>query len=153
MIKRCALLMLGFLSYGIFLSAAAGNQTIGVDSPPHRFPQSMGSGVLNGNPQAPQQRQATGREEIAYMDERDIDIHERADRKGDWNYRQNWRYDRQAFYRGETQGDAYNREHPEASGGPGFDKDTEFLEMRRYYLENGGQGGRQVEQQRAYQPQ
>jgi hypothetical protein len=79
--------------------------------------------------------QATDREEIAYMDERDRDIHQRANRKGDWGYRQNWRYNREAFYKGETQADAYDRETPDGVGGPGMDPDTEFLQMRKFYLE------------------
>lgn len=81
-------------------------------------------------------REATGREEIAYMDQRDRDIHQRADRKGDWGYKQNWRYDREAFYRGETQGEAYDLEHPDGIGGPGMEPDTEYLQMRKYYLNN-----------------
>lgn len=74
-------------------------------------------------------RQATGREEIAYEDARDQDIHSRANRKGDWDYHQNWRYNREAFYRGETQGEAYLNEHSEGSGGPGMYPDKEYQEI------------------------
>lgn len=85
-------------------------------------------------------RHATGREEIAYSDERDRDIHERANRKGDWDYKQNWRYDRKAFYSGETQGEAYEEEHPEGSGGPGMSADSSYLKMRDYYLKESKPG-------------
>ncbi len=81
-------------------------------------------------------RSATGQEEVAYMDERGKDIHHRANRQGDWGYRQNWRYDRDAFYKGETQGEAYDIEHPEGVGGPGMNVDKDYLQMRKYYLEH-----------------
>ena len=85
-------------------------------------------------------RHGSGREDIAYEDERDADIHRRANRKGDWDYKQNWRYNREAFYRGETQGEAYLDDHPEGSGGPGMNPDKEFLEMRKHYLQDQQQG-------------
>lgn len=77
--------------------------------------------------------QATGREEIVYMDERDMDMHHRANRMGDWSYKQNWRYDREAFYNGETQAEAYRKEHPSSMGGIGMDPDPEYIEMRKFY--------------------
>jgi hypothetical protein len=151
MIKRYVHLMLALLSCGIFLSATPANQNNNNNPSSNRFPQNMRPGISNETAQPQRQRFATGREEIAYMDERDADIHERANRKGDWDYKQNWRYDRKAFYRGETQGEAYDREHPDGSGGPGLDRDTEFLEMRQYYLENAGQGRESQPQQGSYQ--
>ncbi len=56
--------------------------------------------------------QATGREDIAYLDGKDQEMHSRFERKGDWNYQQNQNNDRGAFYRGEAQGTADNLEHP-----------------------------------------
>jgi len=135
--KHYALPILGLFLGTIFLSLAPIYPSY---NPP---PQNTRPGVSNENDEIQHSRQGTGREEIAYVDERDIDIHERADRKGDWNYRQNWRYDRQAFYSGETQADAYDREHPDGVGGPGLDADTEFLEMRKYYMENQGKNRQQ----------
>ncbi len=80
-------------------------------------------------------KQATGREEIAYNDELEKDIHRRANRRGDWGYRQNWRYDSKAFFKGETQGEAYTQEHPYGPGGIGYDPDEEYLQMSRFYKE------------------
>lgn len=79
--------------------------------------------------------EASGREEIAYIDERDQNILDRANRKGNWNFKQNWRYDREAFYRGENQSNVYDREHPDGIGGIGRDPDPEYLQMRNFYLE------------------
>lgn len=72
---------------------------------------------------------------VTYTDERDRDIHERANRRGNWNYKQNWRYDRKAFYKGDTQQEAYDDEHPEGVGGIGMDPDYEYLQMRQYYID------------------
>lgn len=138
MIKRYALPVLSFFLGVICLSLTPGNNENNRYRSPNKYVQNMRPAVSNENNESQQPRQATGREEIAYMDERDRDIHERANRKGDWGYKQNWRYDRQAFYRGETQGEAYDLEHPDGIGGPGLDQDKEFLEMRQYYLENRG---------------
>lgn len=103
----------------------------------YTYPENGKPGVSDGYEELGRPiREATGREEIAYMDERDRDIHQRADRKGDWGYKQNWRYDREAFYRGETQGEAYDKEHPDGIGGPGMEPDTEYLQMRKYYMED-----------------
>lgn len=73
---------------------------------------------------------------IPYLDRyRDEDIHERARRRGNWGFRQNYRYDRKSFYSGETQGEAYDREHPDGSGGIGIDRDNEYVQMRQFYLD------------------
>lgn len=81
-------------------------------------------------------------------DARDRDIDRRAYRKGDWGYKQNWRYDRKAFYSGETQGEAYDQEHPDGVGGIGMDPDYDYLQMRRFYLEENARNN-----QEAYQRQ
>lgn len=103
-----------------------------------RYPQNVKPGISDDSSGYQQSRnhQASEREKIVYMDERDQDIHRRANRMGDWNYRQNWRYDRKAFYKGDTQGEAYEEEHPEGTGGIGIDPDIEFLQMHKYYLED-----------------
>jgi hypothetical protein len=127
--------MLGLILGGMFLSLTPGYINNSNHSS-YNTPQGVKPGVSDENYESQQPReQATGREEIAYVDERDRDIHQRANRKGDWGYKQNWRYDREAFYKGETQGEAYDREHPDGEGGPGMDPDTEFLQMRKFYLE------------------
>lgn len=136
MIKRyVAMPLLGVVLGGICLSASQGYNNY--SSPTSNTPQNVRPGVSDESydPPPPPDNQATGREEIAYLDERDQDIHHRANRKGDWGYKQNWRYDRQAFYKGETQGEAYDREHPDGIGGIGMDPDREYLQMRKYYLE------------------
>ena len=69
------------------------------------------------------------------QNQRDYDIQRRANRKGNWGYKQNWRYDRHAFYNGYTQAEAYDRENPDGIGGIGFEPDTEYLQMRNYYLQ------------------
>lgn len=58
-----------------------------------------------------------GKEEIAYVDRNeDRTLYERNLRLGDWDYKENWRYDKQAFYSGETQSQAYDEEHPSLRG-------------------------------------
>lgn len=71
---------------------------------------------------------ATGREEIAMetANERDADIHSRANRMGDWDNKADWRYDRQKFYQGETQPQAYREEHPYGPPGIGYNAGDEF---------------------------
>lgn len=93
--------------------------------------------------------QTTRQKKIAYIDERDQDIHHRANRRGEWGYKQNYRYDRKAFYKGETQGEAYDLENPDSAGGIGLDPDTEYLQMRKFYLEEANrnrQNGRNEKQ-------
>lgn len=91
------------------------------------LPQGVKPGVSDdsANYQQPT-RQFSNREKIAQLDYRDEDIHERADRRGDWDYKENWRYDRRAFYSGETQGEAYRKEHPPGRGGIGYDADDDY---------------------------
>lgn len=76
--------------------------------------------------QNPPQRQLTRKEKLAQLDERDQDIDSRAYRRGSWDYKQNWRYDREAFYRGDTQPKAYRDEHPEGRGGIGYEPDYNY---------------------------
>ena len=136
MFKRyIAMPLLGFFLGGTFLSAYPNDNN---NSSYRSTPQNVRPGVSEESYDSSDSSAtypSTGREEIAYMDERDYDIHHRANRRGDWGYKQNWRYDREAFYRGETQGEAYDREHPDSAGGIGMDPDPEYLQMRRYYLE------------------
>jgi hypothetical protein len=146
MLRRYMLPMLGLVLGGMGLSLTPGYSNNSNQSS-YSYPQNVKPGVSDEYYESQQSREdATGREElvyrqateseeIAYMDERDMDIHERANRKGNWNYKQNWRYDREAFYRGYTQEEAFDREHPDKIGGPGREADAEYLQMRRYYLE------------------
>jgi hypothetical protein len=54
-------------------------------------------------------------------------------RMGDWDYRENWRYERDAYYGGKTQPQAYREDHPYGPGGIGFDPDINFgRNLRRY---------------------
>lgn len=133
MLKRYfAMPLLGVFLGGILLSASSGYN----NNSSYNRPENVRPGVSDDSDHPPQSGyQGSGREEIAYLDERDEDIHERANRKGDWGYKQNWRYDRKAFYKGETQGEAYDIEHPDSAGGVGMDPDTEYLQMHKYYLE------------------
>lgn len=75
----------------------------------------------------------SGKKEVSYIDERDRDIHQRANRMGDWDYKQNWRYNREAFYAGENQPDPYNDETLPYSGGIGRDRDDAYIRMMQQY--------------------
>ena len=81
------------------------------------------------------EQQGMNQQPVAYEDARDIDIHDRANRNGNWDYKENWRYNREAFYRGETQPEAYDEEHPQGTKIPGIDPDPEAIQMRNYYQE------------------
>jgi hypothetical protein len=137
MIKRyLALVVSGVFLGGICLSMTPGYD----DNSSPRYPRNVKPGVSDNSydsqqPQQPQQPYS-GRQQVAYMDGRDEDIHHRANRMGDWDYKQNWRYDRKAFYGGETQGEAYEEEHDPYKGGIGTDPDREIMQMRRYYEED-----------------
>lgn len=136
MLKRYMQPMLGLILGGVFLSLTPGYSNSNSNRSSSNYSQSVKPGVPNEDYESQQSREnASGREEIAYVDERDIDIHQRANRRGDWGYKQNWRYDRKAFYKGETQGEAYDRENPDGVGGPGMDPDNEYLQMHKFYLE------------------
>lgn len=136
MLKRYMLPMLGLALGGVCLSLTPSHRHSNANRSSYDTPQNVKPGVSDEYYESRQPReQATEREEIAYLDERDEDIHQRANRKGDWDYKENWRYDREAFYKGETQAEAYDRKHPDGIGGPGMDPDTEYLQMRKFYLE------------------
>jgi hypothetical protein len=70
------------------------------------------SGSINPN--------ATEKEEIAFRDNDDTDLQKRYFNKGDWDYRENWQYHRNAYLSGQTQ-DQYERRNP--SRKPGIDYD------------------------------
>ncbi len=44
----------------------------------------------------------------------------RNEHMGDWDYKENWRYDRNAYLRGETEPQAYREAHPNGRGGIGY---------------------------------
>lgn len=56
-------------------------------------------------------------------------------RMSDWDYRENWRYNRDAFYKGETQPEAYRDEHPYGAGGVGYDADVNYKRNFKRYRE------------------
>jgi hypothetical protein len=72
-----------------------------------------------------------GRKEIAQRDYRDEDIDSRAYRRGNWDFKQNWRYDREDFYSGKTQLEANRDEHPYGKSGIGYDGDPEYNRFQR----------------------
>lgn len=45
----------------------------------------------------------------------------RQEHLGDWDYKENWRYDRDAYLRGETEPKAYREAYPYGKGGIGYD--------------------------------
>ena len=100
-------------------------------------------------PQRIDSSKETGREEVAYIDERDQDIHQRAQRMGDWEHKENWRYNRSAFYAGENQPDPYNEQDVPYSGGIGRDRDDDYVRMMQGYYESTGQ--RNQPNERLYQ--
>ncbi|CAF22760.1 hypothetical protein [Candidatus Protochlamydia amoebophila] len=66
---------------------------------------------------APQNIPRYEREEIAFADRNeDKTLYEKNLNLGNWDYKENWRYDKQAFYNGETQSDAYDQRHPGLRG-------------------------------------
>jgi|GEM_PF-3310194 len=78
---------------------------------------------------------ATVRKEMADLDEPPEEIHQGVKRMGDWNDRENWRYDRKAFFKGETQGEAYEEEHRYGPEGIGYDGDADYLQIQKFYRE------------------
>jgi hypothetical protein len=55
-------------------------------------------------------------------------LYEKNLRLGDWDYKENWRYDKQAFYNGETQ---YDRDNPRLRG-VGYDVSDTPSPTRQY---------------------
>ena len=119
--------------WGACLSSSPGDdRNHGSD---HPSIQGVKPGISDDSPQSQKQDdRGTGREEIAQADlESGPYPRDGHFRMGDWDYRENWRYDRDAFYRGETQPQAYREEHPYGSGGIGYDADINYgRNLRRY---------------------
>lgn len=51
----------------------------------------------------------------------------------DWDYQESWRDNRKAYYSGETQAEAYRKNHPYGEGGIGYDPDPVYLRMEEEY--------------------
>lgn len=56
-------------------------------------------------------------------------------RMGNWDFHENWRYNRDAFYSGKTQPEAYREEHPYGPGGIGYDADVNYRRNLKRYQE------------------
>lgn len=56
-------------------------------------------------------------------------------RMGDWDFRENWRYNRDAFYSGQSQPEAYRDEHPYGPQGIGYDADVNYARNLKRYRE------------------
>lgn len=82
----------------------------------------------NRLPQPTDNDSATGKEEIAYED--DPQYPRDQERMGDWDYRENWQYHRDAYFTGETQADAYRKAHPDGTPGIGYDVDEDARYIR-----------------------
>ncbi len=130
--KRTSIIAAIFALNAVFSIAADANSNFYRSSSDASYPAQSYQFYSNAQ-QQPAGKHASGREDIAYEDPRDADIKSRALRKGDWDYRQNWRYNREAFYKGETQGDAYLESHQEGQASPGIYSDEESIQMRREY--------------------
>jgi hypothetical protein len=80
----------------------------------------------------PVRTNASGREEIAYVDRND-DQRPRDDafRMGDWDYHQDWKYHQRGYFTGETQPEYYRETHPYGQGGIGYDADDDDLRYQR----------------------
>ncbi len=75
-----------------------------------------------------------GKEEIAYEDYTDTRPSSyQPIRKGNWDNRQNWKYDREAYLRGETQAQVYRERNPFGPGGIGYDADENYVRARDQY--------------------
>lgn len=78
-------------------------------------------------------------------------------RMGDWDNKENWRYNRDEFYKGETQAQAYRENHPYGPGGVGYDGDENYYRNLRRYQELGGnapqKGGYRNQQYSGYNNQ
>jgi hypothetical protein len=77
--------------------------------------------------------QGNGQEKIAQANVETPYPEDAPVRMGNWDYKENWRYDRDAFYRGESQSQAYKEEHPYGPEGIGYDADLNYQRnLRRY---------------------
>ena len=82
-----------------------------------------------------------GREEIAQADIDDTPYPKDGHfRMGNWDNRENSRYNRDAFFRGESQPQAYREEHPYGPSGIGYDADVNYSRnvkrLRELYKKN-----------------
>lgn len=116
----------------LFLAGACFNLSAAYAADDNSFSRSTPAGVKPGvsdpssDTQQGPKKALSRREKIAQLDARDQDIHKRAYRMGDWDYKANWRYDRKAFYNGESQPEAYRDEHPYGPSGIGYDADEYY---------------------------
>lgn len=102
---------------------------------PTSYPQTTNMNFLPTH--YPAERYWSGREEMAYVDNGGYaSPKQRKLRHGDWSYHENWRYDRDAFYSGETQPQYYREHHPYGPPGVGYDGDDNYLRYRNYQYYN-----------------
>ena len=95
---------------------------------------------FNDSKNAESRRYPEGKEEVAV-----VDIHNNPEigRRGNWDFKQNWRYDRDIFYRGENQTQAYQRnfrvrptpgiDNPDDLYWPKWYKDAPYYNNPYYY--------------------
>lgn len=128
-------LMIFLIAGGVCLSFSPGYD----NTPPSDSPTVQGVRPGVSDDSSPSQRmdnRRPGREEIAQADSvtppypRDGHF-----RMGNWDYHENWRYNRDAFYRGESQPEAYREDHPYGPGGIGYDADINYHRNLRRYQE------------------
>lgn len=122
--------------YKLFMIIALGYSFSGLTAGPNDSQPSI-QGVRPGVSEDSRQQQRpnpNGREEIAMTDSPSTPYPRDGNfRMGDWDFHENWRYNRDAFYRGETQPEAYREEHPYGPGGIGYDADVNYgRNLRRY---------------------
>ena len=56
-------------------------------------------------------------------------------RMGDWDFKENWRYNRDAFFSGKSQQEALREDHPYGPGGIGYDADLNYERNLRRHRE------------------
>ncbi|MCE2983195.1 MAG: hypothetical protein LW832_06480 [Parachlamydia sp.] len=78
----------------------------------------------------------TDREEIAFRDRDDNSLYNRNINRGNWDYKENWRYDKDAFYAGVPESEAYDIENP-GMRGYGYDGADAGGYPRQYYYGTG----------------
>jgi hypothetical protein len=117
------------------LSFTSGNQNN--DSPSQPSIEGVRPGV-SGEPSRSDQYQGqrSDRREIAQGNPIDKgNVEKGFFRMGDWDNKENWRYNRDEFYRGESQPQAYRENHPYGPGGVGYDGDENYYRNLRRYNE------------------
>lgn len=86
----------------------------------------------NHYPRPSQINKYEGREEVAYEDNLDYRTNYSHDQPtGDWDYKESWRHNKEAFFKGKTQAQAYREAHPYGPAGIGYDADEEYLARKR----------------------